>query len=171
MDEATVTPDDTRWFDRNGQRHDVLITLQEATRLRDECDLDLPKALVNSRYLQPVYQKLHEDPSRVVSALAVIEDVEDPEHFGSLFDGDALQQATDALLFAIAAFFPSRQRRVILTLLTKCREAAEATSDRGMDAALDLMNQPGFISELSESATRGNGSNDSWPSPDVPLAE
>lgn len=151
-------PGDCEWIDRHGNSHHVSLSLVEAERLERELRIDLPGCLTHPEKLQEIYQRLHEQPSLVVGALAVIEDDQDPDDFAALFDGDALVSGTEALLFGIANFFPRRQRTVMVNLLMRCREAAETMSEKGLQAAIELMKSPEFLSGISESVTHGSGS-------------
>jgi hypothetical protein len=48
------------------------------------------------------------------------------EAFGELLVGDIFENATTAFVEALVDFFPSRQRRILRTLLTKARAEQEA---------------------------------------------
>lgn len=157
----------TLWVDRNGNRHTVEITVATAMRLKRELEIDLMACLQKPERLESLYQEFADNPCQVVAVLAEIEQADDPEGFAALFDGDALLAATDALLYAIADFFPQRQRSILLRLLTKTHELAAMQATTAEQQAHQKIDS--FFTAASDSVTRGNGWNES-PGLSVPAA-
>jgi len=156
------------WLDRHGTRHDVAITIAVARRLQRELQIDL-LAPLKTLDLEPVFRRLAEHPEDIVGVLQIVDEAPDPEAFAELFDGEALESAGEALLQAICDFFPQRQRPVLQKLLATCDQAATQISDRSLTQAMQMMDQPDFITALQQSLIRGNGSSASpEPSASIP---
>lgn len=149
------------WTDNQKNRHDVLITVAVARRLKAECELDLMACIRKPEGLHQILHRFADNPEEIVAALSVIEDSKDPTAFAGLFDGEALEAASEALLSGIADFFPSRPKKALLALLTRCKQAAEMTGDKAVEDIETLLNSPDFLTAVSTSITHGSGSNDS----------
>lgn len=146
------------WLDRHGTRHNVAITIAVARRLQQELQIDLIAPL-KTLDLEPVFRRLAEHPEDIVAVLQIVDEAPDPDAFATLFDGQALESAGEALLQAIIDFFPDRQRPLLAKLLATCDRAATEISDRSLAQAIQIIDRPDFITELQQSLTRGNGSN------------
>lgn len=91
-------------FIASGIEFSIRITVGMLHKVQDETDVDLAKALGSESTLAEL---LFTDPSRFVSVLYVLTGAnEEPEDFACLFDGPALESAAEALLGALADFFP-----------------------------------------------------------------
>lgn len=148
------------WTDKHGTRHTIDLDIPAAKRVRDECGVDIVAPLTDARpeVVQQPFAELINDPTLVISCLAVIEDTDNPDEFGRLFHGGALREATDALLSAVVDFF---QYPWLTTLLTKTQTHLQTMSDTATGKAMQAIENLDLDSVLSASVTHGNGSNES----------
>lgn len=139
--------------DTQGRSWNLELSVRAVERVRDLAGFDLLD-IGDRRTLA----QLVDDPvtlCNVVYALvkpAADESGVSDEAFGSAMGGDAIDQATDALLEELVDFFPSRRRPVLQKLLAKVREM-EGLVMQEADRELDdpaLMDR--VLSELRSSA-------------------
>lgn len=148
------------FVDSVGRRWSLRITVGVIRRVRDALGIDLANILSDPEILT----QLGRDVVLLVDTLAVVcrpqmdEQGITEEQFAEGLLGDALEQATDALLRGIAEFFPEKKRGVVLRLLDKTAEMGAASLDQAM-ASIDSLSISG------ESSTSVPGSADSTPTP------
>jgi hypothetical protein len=99
-----------RFVDCKGYEYDLRLTVGKLAVVREETGVDLGKALASEGALADL---MFGDPARLASVLyAVAEPVgpqiaaPDPVDFAHGLDGPALERGTEALLAAVADFFP-----------------------------------------------------------------
>lgn len=118
--------------DRNGQTWNLEITVGSLKRVRDLAGVNLADLGEGE-----VLERLGRDPvllGDVLFALCKLQADErgvGDEQFGAALAGDAVEQATTALLEELADFFPSRRR----TLLRKALAKMKRIEDLAIDAA------------------------------------
>lgn len=147
------------WTDNTGHPHPLKIDGATAKRLLRECDINLLTCLVDTGHIQTIIKRLAEQPETLMAACACCEGIDEKtqEKYFSLWDGDAFQTASVALLEAIADFFPVRPRQILTTLIRKMTEAAELVGGRALTAVMKQIEETDFSSALSKSLTRGSG--------------
>ena len=160
MTAAPTIASDTTWHDRHGTAHRVDIDVVAARRLNDELGLDLLRCLTDAEHIYQIWQQLNGDTLQVVPVVGIIEDIpaDEADAFARLFNGEALKQATEAVLFAIADFFPARPATVLRRLLVKTEQTATALSAKSEATALRLIDDLDFGLALNASPTPGSGS-------------
>jgi hypothetical protein len=111
--------------DADGRAWNLDVTIPVLRRVRDALGVELldladPKS--------DLFRKVARDPVLLCDMLFVLcqkaaeaESVAD-EQFGRALRGDALEAATDALMRAIADFFPSGRKAILTSLLDKMSE-------------------------------------------------
>lgn len=147
-----------RYTDLNGHEWHIRITVADLERVKAECDgidlLDLvdPESEATAR-LANVYNLAAvlwtllrpEAERRGIS----------PEEYASGLAGDALNAAKDAMLEALAGFFPDPQRRRMLRQVWRLMREADATLTQAVQNALN-----NALAELSPGSISGNGQAD-----------
>lgn len=134
------------FFDCKGRDWTLRLTVGVLADVRTHAGIDLGKAIRSEQSLSDL---LFGDPSDLVKVLWVLvskkaeERQVTPEEFAHGFDGPALEQATEALLQAIADFFP--RSRVAAALKT------------GLAAALEKMDRT-VLSQMGQMAQASNNS-------------
>lgn len=147
------------WTDNTGHLHPLKIDGATAKRLLRECDINLLTCLVDTGHIQTIIKRLAEQPEVLMAACACCEGIDEKsqDKYFSLWDGDAFQTASVALLEAIADFFPVRPRQILTTLIGKMTEAAEMVGNRALATVMKQLEETDFSSALSKSPTLGNG--------------
>ncbi|MEX0654868.1 MAG: hypothetical protein WD151_12160 [Phycisphaeraceae bacterium] len=155
--------------DSQGRTWTLTVTVDAIKRVRRLTEIDLLEA-VSGRLLE----RLAGDPVVLCDVLYALcrpeaesKQVTD-EDFGRAMAGDAIEQATAALLEALADFFPSRKRQLLKQagaklseLEAKVLDHAEAQLSSGaIDAELDRM-----LKASGDSPGSAPGSSDSTPGP------
>lgn len=170
-------PDERKFKDSNEEEWTITINVGTARRVRDECDVDILEAtrgrfdslqkITNDEYtLGAVLWSLCQDQAKERGL--------DEKQFAERFaDADVIENAVNALLFALISFFPRRSRPTLETLLQKMHRKLEAkrtveleTADRlatspEMDRQLDEL----IASAFSTSVTSSPASSESSPTP------
>jgi hypothetical protein len=148
------------WTDRHGTTHRVAFTVRQAMQIKEHCGLDLLATLHATDHVDPVLTRLAENPSLVLAVLSIVESIaeKDLNAFYDLFDGDAFQAASEALIWGLIDFFPSRPRRILLAILKRTQSQWAAIGDQAEQEIIEKINQPEFTSVLSQSMTHGSGS-------------
>lgn len=124
--------------DNNGKEWNVTINVATIKRVRDLTKVNLLEIVEGS-----LIEKLFRDPILLCDVIYVIckpdadrQNVSD-EAFGRAMSGDAIEQATVALLEELVNFFPSQRDRANLAkVINKSREAMEKARDL-IEARLD----------------------------------
>jgi hypothetical protein len=116
--------------DLTGRKWSVAVTVKTIEAVRRMCEVDL---------VAPggeVIQRLHDDPVLLCNVLFVVcsdqaaaEGVTD-EQFGGVLGGDALEEATRALLEGVVGFFPKHRREAIRAAWTRYAELETAATSR-----------------------------------------
>lgn len=145
-------------FTDNRQRA-WLVEINYATikAVRARLGLDLLK-LVEDR-MQPLAELLR-DAVRLIDVLYVVcerqckeANVSD-EDFGRALAGDALEEAADAFMQGLVAFFPKRQREALSTALAKGRKVGELVMDRAL-RTLDSVDPASVADQWEQRARTG----------------
>lgn len=130
----------TTFKDKAGQEWNAGITVGALRRVLAATGIDLTR-LFDDEKAEPV-QKLLANPLAIADVVfAVIEPQAkakgiDADAFGELLEGDALAQATDALLDALAVFFSARQAEMgqaFAKVVANYRQAASTVWGRAVD--------------------------------------
>lgn len=147
------------WTDNDGASHPLKINGQKARQLANECQLDLMRCLVKTGHIQVILEALAESPETLMAACACVEHIpaRDLDDYYGLWDGDAFESASVALLEAIADFFPQRPRQILTTLISKMKQASQMIGDKAVQVATQQIDQMDFYSALKELKTHGNG--------------
>ncbi|MEX0744242.1 MAG: hypothetical protein WD118_01460 [Phycisphaeraceae bacterium] len=105
---------------------------------------------------EQLLSRLHEDPIFLVSVLwnlvhrqAQVDGVSE-EEFGSALGGDAIDEATGALLEELVDFFPKRRRDLLRKTLAKLRQ----WESRAVEAAAARLESPELSRELQAEIDR-----------------
>lgn len=149
----------THFTDNQGRTWVLTVNVDAIKRVRNLTDVDLLTVVGGD-----LLERLAEDPVLLCDVLyalckpdADVKQVSD-EDFGRAMSGDAIEQATTALLEAIADFFPSRKGQLLRqagqkldALQTKVLDHAEARLSSGaleaqIEAALKAHDAPGGLS-------------------------
>ena len=122
--------------DAKGQKWDLEITVGVIKRVRSALDIDLVELDA------AVYKRL-DDPVMLVDLLWLICEEQangrkvSDEDFGRGLAGDPIEHATNALLGAVADFFPGRKRSLMQTMISKTATLQEAATKMAMDKIED----------------------------------
>jgi len=116
--------------DNAGREWQLAINAASLRRVRDLLDVDLLDVADG-----PLLERLSSDPILLVDVLYVLcqpqceaQNVTDVQ-FGEAMAGDAIEQATDALLEEMIGFFPGRRRAILQKLMTKLKQAEASAMD------------------------------------------
>jgi len=122
--------------DADGRDWDVEVTVGTIKRVRATLDLDLTE--IDSA----IYKRLA-DPVLLADLLFVVcerqandRDLSD-EDFGRGLRGDPIDDATAALLDAVADFFPGRRRSLLQAMISKSATLQEQAAKMAMDKITD----------------------------------
>lgn len=121
------------FLDTENRKWVLTITVGTIKRVRSATGIDLAGALDGD-----TLQRIGADPVLLVEVLASILESQlekagvTPEAFGESLGGDALDHAGNALLDAIAEFFPSPKRRLMQGILQKTRAQTEQAIAQAM---------------------------------------
>lgn len=139
--------------DNQARDWQVAINVAAIKRVRDTLDVDL--LAVDEK----LFEQLIGDPVLLVDLLYVLcrkqaedRDISD-EEFGEAMAGDAVEQATQALLRELTDFFPEAKRQVLRKALDKL-DRLQATAIR---IAIDKLDDPQLDAQL-EAMLRGRPS-------------
>lgn len=120
--------------DRNKHQLTVNLTVGAIRKVRSETGIDLGSSLTDEKALASL---MFGSPDRLVSILYVLTgSTADPDEFADAFDGPTLERATDALLQAIADFFP--RSRIAAAIREKMSEMLNEMDQN----ILDQINRP-----------------------------
>lgn len=133
-----IHPEPRRFTDRYGNQYTIEIDVALAVELKKAAGLDVMKLAEDGEAL---FRKLSYDPELLVTALYVLcrdqaaeRNLSDVQ-FGKAFTGPIIQEATVALLQAVADFFPPARKALLRAiqyhgeLLEKLNEAAIAETE------------------------------------------
>ena len=137
------------WYDRDSRRHEINIDYPAALKLRDECEIDLLEAYKSPGMISTIYEHFLDDEN-LVSALVVLEDITQSgvdEWIKCFGNADDIGKAREALLQAVADFFPEQLRQPTLDAI---QQLTMATSISRTDC----------FTLVSGSPIHGNGAND-----------
>lgn len=135
------------FHDSQGRKWSLSLSLAQAKKLKDTLGVDLLDG-------GPSINRLASDPYTVANVLyllcesqAAAAGVTD-EQFGEALAGDAIDDATEALLNALVDFFPKRQRgtlKMMLEKLTQANSQAVTLAEKKLSSeAMDQMIQRGM---------------------------
>jgi hypothetical protein len=156
------------WKDSQGKSHQLKLDGRIAQRLKSVCEFDLLKCLVDRSHMQMILTQLAMDPALLMAVCAETEGIQPDgqDEYFSNWDGDSFEQASSALVEAIADFFPVGPRQILLKLMEKTRAASAEIQPKVMDQANRILDQMDFTSELEKLLIPGNGGTASVPSLD-----
>ncbi len=152
--------------DNLGRAWTLVVNVATIKRVRALCGVDL-NSIVEVEDGKPsvkLLERLSGDPVLLVDVLYAVckpecdqRNVSD-EDFGASMAGDAVEQATDALLDEVIDFFPAAKRAAFQRILSASRRFGEAARKR-MEAMLadgnfeeKLVSELGRLTGLSQSA-------------------
>lgn len=146
------------WKDSTGTKHVLRITVPKASELKTSTGVDLAACLTDQRAVEKVLKQL-QDPVILMACCATIEGITDDkvDAYCDLWDGDAFENAGEAIMEAIADFFPEAPRRVFKAILQKATTAARRAQEIGLEAAMEAVAKMDFSLVPNESETRGSG--------------
>lgn len=129
----------SKFKDTEGREWSIALDAPTIREVREACDFDLVSDDGK------LYERLSEDPVKLIEVLwtlckgqhASVEYIP----FAKSMVGDAIEHATDALLEAVANFFPARKRSLLLSLAKKQRAAETA----GMELAAKRLDDPNLL--------------------------
>jgi hypothetical protein len=144
--------------DADGREWKLRLTVGLLGDVRRDAGVDLGAAIKSPKDLAGI---LYADPADLVKVLWVLVEKQatdagvSPEEFGHAFDGAAIERAGEALLEAVADFFPrSAIGRKIKSNLPKLLEQVDREIEARMDAAL-TSNAPAGNSPESSGSIHG----------------
>lgn len=118
--------------DTKGRQWELAVNVSAIRRVKALAQVDLLEVLGGR-----LIDRLLNEPETLADVLfALVRDQAaaqsiTSEDFGAGLAGDAIDDATKALLEELADFFPSARRTLLRTALTKVREAESAAMERG----------------------------------------
>lgn len=129
----------SKFKDAAGRDWSIALDAPTIRAVREECEFNL---VADDGKL---YERLSEDPVKLIEILwtlckgqhASVEYIP----FAKSLVGDAIEHATDALLEAVANFFPARKRSLLLSLAKKQRAAETA----GLEMAAKRLDDPKLL--------------------------
>lgn len=151
--------------DTAGLEWPVSVNVASIKRVRDMAAVDL-LAVADGKMIDRLYQ----DPISLVDTLwaicqpQIVERQTTPEQFATAIAGDALEDATTALMEDLRDFFPKARRTTMGKALTKIREVDERAHQRAGEK-IDAMDVDALLAQSSEPAGSSPGSSASTPTP------
>jgi len=144
--------------DCNGREWEVAINITTLRRVRDTLDIDLLKITGGEMLPQVV-----SDPYLLVNIIYVLcsDQAEEAgicdEDFGRAMAGDAIDEATKALLDELVNFSPSLRRPLLTKAMTKMNEVEK----RAVELASTKLDSPEMEAEIEKALTSGSSSTSS----------
>ena len=142
--------------DNTGRTWTLVVNVATIKRVRALCGVDL-NSIVEVEDGKPaakLLERLSGDPVLLVDVLYAVcrpeceqKGVSD-EDFGAAMAGDAVEQATDALLDEIVDFFPAAKRKAFQRILSASRRFGEAARRRLEATLADGRLEDALVSEL-----------------------
>ena len=142
--------------DNTGRTWTLVVNVATIKRVRALCGVDL-NSIVEVEDGKPsakLLERLSNDPVLLVDVLYAVcrpeceqKGVSD-EDFGAAMAGDAVEQATDALLDEIVDFFPAAKRKAFQRILSASRRFGEAARRRLEATLADGRFEDALVSEL-----------------------
>jgi len=142
--------------DNMGRTWTLVVNVATIKRVRALCGVDL-NSIVEVEDGKPsakLLERLSNDPVLLVDVLYAVcrpeceqKGVSD-EDFGAAMAGDAVEQATDALLDEIVDFFPAAKRKAFQRILSASRRFGEAARRRLEATLADGRIEDALVSEL-----------------------
>ena len=142
--------------DNTGRTWTLVVNVATIKRVRALCGVDL-NSIVEVEDGKPsakLLERLSGDPVLLVDVLYAVcrpecdrKGVSD-EDFGAAMAGDAVEQATDALLDEIVDFFPEAKRKAFQRILSASRRFGEAARRRLEATLADGRIEDALVSEL-----------------------
>ena len=142
--------------DNTGRTWTLVVNVATIKRVRALCGVDL-NSIVEVEDGKPsakLLERLSGDPVLLVDVLYAVcrpeceqKSVSD-EDFGAAMAGDAVEQATDALLDEIVDFFPAAKRKAFQRILSASRRFGEAARRRLEATLADGRFEDALVSEL-----------------------
>ena len=142
--------------DNTGRTWTLVVNVATIKRVRALCGVDL-NSIVEVEDGKPsakLLERLSIDPVLLVDVLYAVcrpeceqKGVSD-EDFGAAMAGDAVEQATDALLDEIVDFFPAAKRKAFQRILSASRRFGEAARRRLEATLADGRIEDALVSEL-----------------------
>ncbi len=146
--------------DNKGRAWEIVVTVATVKRVRALCKVDLNSIVELDKNNKPsaeLLERLSSDPVLLVDVLYAIckpeadkQGVTD-EEFGEAMAGDAIEQATAALLDEIVDFFPSAKRQVMRKILNATRRFEDIARTRLDRILQDEQFEARLVSELERS--------------------
>jgi len=149
--------------DNAGRLWTLAVNVAAIKRVRAICDVDLNSIVELDAKNNPtakLLERLSTDPVLLVDVLyAVCKDQADKlgvtdEQFGAAMVGDGIEQASMALLEAIADFFPARRRELMHKLLSRAKQLDTVMldeADRRLEEMAAAVSPPSTASDSAMS--------------------
>ena len=142
--------------DNTGRTWTLLVNVATIKRVRALCGVDLNSIIEveDGKPTTKLLERLSTDPVLLVDVLYAVcrpeceqKGVSD-EDFGAAMAGDAIEQATSALLDEVIDFFPEAKRLAFRKILSASRRFEEMARKRLADALADSRFEEKVVSEL-----------------------
>jgi len=130
--------------DTNGRSWTLSLDGPKIKRIRDACGIDL--GAIDGK----AYERMDADPTLLVDVLWLLCEKEakeagvTDEQFGMALVGDAIDEATEAVLDAITDFFPKRRRELLKALAAQNK----ATSNAAMNSLMAKIGDPELVKKI-----------------------
>jgi hypothetical protein len=138
--------------DSVGREWEIVVNIAAVKRVRDLTKIDLLDLADGG-----TITKLTDDPVALCDVLWALcrEQAKGwnttDEQFGQSLVGDAIEQATDALLQELIDFFPTRKR----TILAKAFATVKTIQAKAHTLAMERMDDPALLAKIEASLTSG----------------
>lgn len=137
--------------DAKGVEWDINIDAQKIMQVRESAD---PNFMLNDTDSSNTYTRLERDPAMLCCVIYVLcrsqrEDrkVTEEEFYRNVI-GDAIDEATDAMLAAITAFTPRRTREVLEASAAACKSLYQHGTKRVIEKVTDQKLQAEILANL-----------------------
>ena len=156
--------------DNSGRKWTVEINVGAIKRVRTLCGVDLLEMVSGG----DLAQKMSTDPVLLCDVLfALVKTAADAaavtdEDFGRAMAGDAIEQATTAMLEELVDFFPSRRRGLLAKALGKLRTLEQmilTAAETRLDSGEIEKQMAKALQEFGEQSGSLQGSSDATPAP------
>ena len=145
--------------DNTGRTWTLVVNVATIKRVRALCDVDLNSIIEVDKDNQPstkLLERLSSDPVLLVDVLYAVCKPEcdrlnvTDDDFGAAMAGDAIEQATSALLDEIIDFFPAQKRQAFKKVLSATRRFEEIAKKRLEALLADDKFEDHLVSELEK---------------------
>ena len=145
--------------DKNGKSWDIELNIGTARKIKSRCDIDIENVVTFNKQNQPqdvsILERLSGDAILLFNVIfAICEDQVTTagmteESFAELFNGDAIEAATEALLDEIINFSRPAKRKVLIQL----RQISKNYSEKAGKELEKILSDPKFKQEVEKVLT------------------